>query len=528
MLGALATASLALAPVSEATRHDIATGGVGFVFAVALSFALGVLRDRGARSRPREYEKQRSFALSSSPPMHDAAAAKKVGYLSPAEREIALLDNVDQGLFFIDRAGQLLSKPSSALLSWFGEAREGETFYEYLGRQSSRFGQLAAPSFQSWIESATSIDRVPRELLVGGREYHVAIEPVADSELLVIVSDVTTEAQRNRMLRERRETLSLFERVVADRGHVVDFLRDGLALIARVASAKQQSELIRELHTLKGTVLVLGLESVAEACHDLEERIVETGNLPTEGEIDELRARWSRVTSDVERLLGEGRRLIALSVEDYTEIERAIRQEVRHDRLLPMLTNLRLEPIEGRFTCFADQANRVASRLGKRVTANVATDGVRLDSTRWSPLWRAMIHAIRNAIDHGVESPEERVTAGKAPVAQVWFRAVRKGSAVQIEIEDDGRGVDWVAVRRRAGALGFTIRTRAELQSALFLDGLSTRDEITDISGRGLGMGALRAAVVALGGEVDVRSERGAGTLIRMTFPDAIPSQLSA
>jgi two-component system chemotaxis sensor kinase CheA len=99
---------------------------------------------------------------------------------------------------------------------------------------------------------------------------------------------------------------------------------------------------------------------------------------------------------------------------------------------------------------------------------------------------------------------------------------------VPIEIEDDGRGVDWVAVRRRAGALGFTIRTRAELQSALFLDGLSTRDEITDISGRGLGMGALRAAVVALGGEVDVRSERGAGTLIRMTFPDAIPSQLSA
>ena len=131
------------------------------------------------------------------------------------------------------------------------------------------------------------------------------------------------------------------------------------------------------------------------------------------------------------------------------------------------------------------------------------------------------MHPVRNAVDHGIEPAEERRAAGKPGPGRIELRGRRHGGGVVIEIEDDGRGIPWDEIQRRVGARGPRLATRHELVEALLVEGVSTAREITELSGRGLGMGALHAAARSLGGALEIDSEPGRGTLLSMKFPES-------
>jgi two-component system chemotaxis sensor kinase CheA len=125
------------------------------------------------------------------------------------------------------------------------------------------------------------------------------------------------------------------------------------------------------------------------------------------------------------------------------------------------------------------------------------------------------VHAVRNAVDHGIETPEERSAAGKSMPANIYLRARVENADLVIELQDDGRGINWNKLAERAKQRGLPHHTQNELLEVLFMDGVSTRDEVSDLSGRGIGMGALRASCLALHGSVEVESQPGKGTLLR-------------
>jgi two-component system chemotaxis sensor kinase CheA len=175
-----------------------------------------------------------------------------------------------------------------------------------------------------------------------------------------------------------------------------------------------------------------------------------------------------------------------------------------------------------RFERLARQAVALGQRLDKAPLDVTIDDGrIRLDPERWVGFWAAMVHAVRNAVDHGVETSAERSAAGKPARATVTLAASHRDGHLVITLADDGRGIDWEAVRARAAREGLPAVTRADLVAALFADGLSTREVASDVSGRGIGLGALRAAITALDGTVDVTSSTGAGTRFEIRFPDA-------
>lgn len=145
--------------------------------------------------------------------------------------------------------------------------------------------------------------------------------------------------------------------------------------------------------------------------------------------------------------------------------------------------------------------------------------GVRLERT-WVPFWSAFADGVRNAVDHGIETPEERKEKGKSEHGAVVLRAKTEGAELVIEIADDGRGIDWAAVREKANRAGLPSDGDEALQAALFSDGLSTAEQVTSLSGRGVGMGALREATHTFGGRLVVESSADAGTTVRMTFPN--------
>jgi two-component system chemotaxis sensor kinase CheA len=145
-----------------------------------------------------------------------------------------------------------------------------------------------------------------------------------------------------------------------------------------------------------------------------------------------------------------------------------------------------------------------------------------LPAAHWAPVWSVYSHVLRNTFDHGVEAAEERVAVHKPTLAKVeiLLEATRQG--VELRIVDDGRGIDWEKIRERAGELGLPHATESDLEEALFVDKVTTRTSATEISGRGLGMGAVRDVVRKCGGRMSVESVYGAGTTVVCHFPPAM------
>jgi two-component system chemotaxis sensor kinase CheA len=133
------------------------------------------------------------------------------------------------------------------------------------------------------------------------------------------------------------------------------------------------------------------------------------------------------------------------------------------------------------------------------------------------------MHLIRNSMDHGIESPERRVARGKNPTATIHLSAQHAGASVLIAVSDDGAGIDADAVRARAIERGLTSTdaplSQAEIFSFIFEAGFSTAKQVTDVSGRGVGMDVVRQRVESLRGSIDVASQRGAGTTVTLRLP---------
>jgi len=163
--------------------------------------------------------------------------------------------------------------------------------------------------------------------------------------------------------------------------------------------------------------------------------------------------------------------------------------------------------------------------LDKRVVLEQVGQDALADKDIIEMLGDPLVHLIRNSMDHGVEGPKERVAAGKPAQATIVLRAAQEPDAVLIDIIDDGRGIDPVAIKTLAYERGLITETQLESISdgdavnLVFLPGFSTADQISDVSGRGVGMDAVRASVQAAGGTVRLTSTFGQGSQVRLRMP---------
>ena len=179
-----------------------------------------------------------------------------------------------------------------------------------------------------------------------------------------------------------------------------------------------------------------------------------------------------------------------------------------------------LEPIERPLTRLSRYGSKLAARLGKgELSVAVEAAGVRVDRKRFRPLWSALVHLVRDAIDHGIEPVAERRSCGKSAGGRIVLRASDSEHGWVLEIEDDGRGIDWARIRAIARARGLCHDTDADLARIVLEQGLSTRSGVTATSGRGVGVAAVNDVVKGLGGVLSVSSREGAGTCWRLTFP---------
>jgi signal transduction histidine kinase len=452
-----------------------------------------------------------------------------------AERSAAMrlvLDTVDQGLVTVDRDGILHQERSAAVERWLGPLRAETTIWDALephDAQAASWLRLGwSDLFEDVLPPEVVIDQLPKRARVGARHLSIGYRVLdgnavqGQGRVLVVLSDETAAVERARAEAEQREMLAMLERIGADRHGFVDFVRDAERLVtAACDDAATPPDVLRALHTLKGNSAFFGAVSLVELSHGLEEAVRDEARSLDASERAALREAWASLVRRLSVVLQDGMDTrLEVGIDDVDRVLEQLAARARHVDIARMVTRLTFEPVARRFTRFGEQARSLARRLG-RAEPRIAleTGDVRLPPERWAGFWSAFVHVVRNAVDHGLESESERVAAGKSPAANLAMRASVTGDTLVLEVSDDGRGIDWERVARKASGKGLPHATHEELVAALFTDGFSTRDEATETSGRGVGLGAVREAVSALHGAIEIASAVGAGTTFRFRFP---------
>jgi len=187
------------------------------------------------------------------------------------------------------------------------------------------------------------------------------------------------------------------------------------------------------------------------------------------------------------------------------------------------LSSLRLVSVSPMFQRMRRVVRDVSRRTGKQVSLVLQGEETEIDKVMIDALQDPLVHILRNAIDHGIETPAERLAAGKPEGGVVTISALQQGGEVTIEVKDDGRGLDHDAILARARERGLCasgdLVTEAEIASFVMMPGFSTKQTVDALSGRGVGMDVVKTTVEGLRGRVAIRSTRGLGSLIQLTLP---------
>ncbi|MBI5435159.1 MAG: chemotaxis protein CheA [Planctomycetes bacterium] len=221
--------------------------------------------------------------------------------------------------------------------------------------------------------------------------------------------------------------------------------------------------------------------------------------------------------------------IIAQTVEslqgrDLAALEEAVAQMDRHARELhERVMGIRMVPIKTLFARFPRLVRDLAGITNKQVLLELKGEDTELDKTVIERISDPLTHLLRNCVDHGVETPDVREAAGKERVGHVRLEAYQRGGSIFIECADDGKGVDRERVRQKAIQQGLIDpqkqMTEEEVLGLLFKPGLSTATQITEVSGRGVGMDVVKRNVEALGGAILIKSTQGKGTLFQIKLP---------
>ncbi len=231
----------------------------------------------------------------------------------------------------------------------------------------------------------------------------------------------------------------------------------------------------------------------------------------TVGELVITQAMLSQLGAQIEGALAE--RLRA----GLAQLDRNMRE------LQESVMRVRMLPISFVFSRFPRMVRDLAHRLGKQIELKLTGEQTELDKTVLEKIGDPLVHLVRNCIDHGIESPEVRIAAGKPAAGTVHLDASHRGGNISVEVSDDGGGLDKARILAKARSRGLIGATEtlcdSEIHQLIFLPGFSTAEKTTDLSGRGVGMDVVRRNVKELGGKIELVSEPGRGSRFTITLP---------
>lgn len=225
------------------------------------------------------------------------------------------------------------------------------------------------------------------------------------------------------------------------------------------------------------------------------------------------------ITQSMLGLIGEN-----FTMDKVGQLKRGLAQLERHTRdLQQSVMNIRMLPISFVFSRFPRLVHDISTKLNKKITLKLVGENTEVDKAVVELINDPLVHLIRNSLDHGIEMPAERIAAGKPETGTIELKAYHRGGHIVIEIIDDGRGMDKSKLLAKAIEKGLVeesaIMTDKQILELIFMPGFSTAEQLSDISGRGVGMDVVRRNIQSLGGNIDIISELGKGSTIAIHLP---------
>lgn len=471
----------------------------------------------------------------------------------------AILGGLDEGLFFFGSDGKLSQQRSSALeriapctasVATLPDFFEG-LFEETAGSTALAVDLMYSDDFVAPFEHQAQMfpqraqyqhpERGPRHLRF---DYRALLDDQDKlSKTLVIVHDETETLHNEAEARRQLERVERIRRASASPTGFASFVDETSRLVEETTrllgadhlAPEERPTLERHLHTIKGICATFAFNEMAQRLHEIEQELLEADHHEAiRGSWSWVLEHWPAAVQDVKQLLGPQADpnfvLVPRARIDHLEHRAAAVGDASLVQLVQGLGTQPLQRLLHKYTILIERLNQRHDDKSVRVVFD--PQSIELDPTTLTRLDAALVHLFRNAFDHGIETRETRERVGKAPVGVIRCAAHRTQDGVTLTIADDGSGVATDRLVEKATSRGVWTAAMAEtatLQQKLdlmFADRLSSRDEATDLSGRGVGMGAVRAHVESLNGTVGVTSKEGQGTTFTLTLPTETRSPL--
>jgi two-component system, chemotaxis family, sensor kinase CheA len=438
-----------------------------------------------------------------------------------------VFDTVEEGLAVIDAEGRWAGPQYAALLRALPNAASTTTFIEAVEAHAPDRALEIAIALEAlrdgFLPEELLLEQFPSRIAAGDQTF--ALRPIRLSDehrslYLLVLQNITAELAHAEERRRQNQALALMKRATDDPEAVLSFLRTGGELVTQVEHhGGDLVTTMRSLHTLKGNGALVGLQAFAHLCHELEDEIRDTTAPPSEASQARLRAAWSELEADVAAVLDlDAADDVRIPRFEFAAVLESLEQQIASGVLEQRMRWWSYEPAERPLERLAQQARQIARRVGKEeVEIRVEAGEIRLPAAEWSAFWSALVHVARNAVDHGLHTASERTEVGLSGPPSLVFRTFVEDDTLVVEIADNGPGIAWDALRERAVALG--LPSDASDAQVLFADGVTSRDCVTDLSGRGVGLAAVHDAVVAQGGTIEVCLRTNVGTTFRFAFP---------
>lgn len=462
----------------------------------------------------------------------------------------ALLDSLGQGFFIFDKEGLCLEVFSKACENVLETKPAAQKVWDVL-----KLPEREIPGFQKWMTTLFA-EMLPFEDLspLGpqfyphsvGKNIQLEYYPLRANDngiqgVVVVATDITSLVEAKREAESERSMAKMLVSLVQNKRQVNTFIQEANSLIADLSAqlakpTPSYDELFRCLHTLKGGAATFSIQAMASKCHLAENALAtwkqnkfaaEFLNEVKNSCVEIERSFFAFITDNQHVLGSQDRskeRWVETPVSHFFDFSKKFFSSEQERKTF--IAEFVMEPINYYFQGFQEPMQAIADRDSKKIAPlKLHNADLKVFPEAYSNLFATLVHAFRNAIDHGIEMPEERLSKGKPPEGQVevFFDVSTENHQdwLLIKICDDGGGINPEKIRAKLTAKGIDCSQKSDenVIQHIFDSEFSTRENITDISGRGVGMDAILFAAKKLGGTALVKSQLGKGTELFIKVP---------
>ena len=383
--------------------------------------------------------------------------------------------------------------------------------------------EQARDVFQSVLDYANRIDRDGVNAVATAIVSSVS-QDIASSETVsqAVANQESSLREQSQGLRVSApvvdELLRLAGETLISNSQIQDRLRQ---TVKQAVAMQQQQKLLGQLVAeLENLVDIRGIAAPEQKAREKDD--FDPLEFDTFSELHTVTRRLIEATSDSQQILNQVDEQFT-ALEDLLEVQQRLQMANQH-----AVIRTRMVPVSNIVSRLQRSVRQTSRLLDKQVELNISGDTTNIDSNVLTDLMDPLMHILRNAVDHGIDSPEARAVAGKSPTGHIELSFAREGNSIVVRCKDDGAGLDYESIRRIAESKGMIPAERnptpEELARLILVNGFSTRDESTQVSGRGVGMDVVYNRVLQMKGTLALNSERGLGLTVELRLPATLLS----